>query len=96
MSDELLPSQDDQRLWTLLGAVELTYHPALAAGLLLGVEAVVSPVPAVLFDPLSITVTGRGLPITTLLAVVVLVDLASDVVGVSGTGWTGEWGGGDE
>jgi len=96
MTDEVVHSPADQYLWTLLGVVELTYHPALAVALLLAVEAVVSPVPAVLFDPLSITLTGQGLPVTTLLAVVVVVDLASDALGVYASGWTGAWGDEDE
>lgn len=90
MTDEIVRSQDDQRLWNLLGVVELTYHPALAVALLLAAD-VVSPVPAVVFDPLSITVTGRGLPITTLFAAVAVVDLISDAVGVYATDWTGRW-----
>lgn len=87
MNDELVSTPDDQRLWNLLGVVELTYHPALAIAALLAVNALVSPVPAVTFDPLSITVSGQGLPITTALAGVVLVDLASDVLAVYATGW---------
>jgi len=88
MPDERAHSPDDGRLWTLLGVVELTYHPALAVAVLLAVGAVVSPMPAVRFDPLSLTVTGRGLPVTTVAAAVVLADLTSDVVGVYATGPT--------
>lgn len=88
MTDELVRNQADDLLWGLLGVVELTYHPALAVAGLLAVDAVMSPVPVVKFDPLSIAVTGQGLPITTAFAVVVLVDLASDVVVVYATDWT--------
>ncbi len=42
MTDELVHNQTDERLWDLLGLVELTYHPALAVALLLAVDAVVS------------------------------------------------------
>lgn len=88
MDNQIVSSRDDRLLWNLLGLVELTYHPLLAIAALLAVGDVVSPVPAVTFDPLSVTGSGQGLPITTVLAVVVLVDLASDVLGVYATGWT--------
>jgi len=86
MNDELVSTPDDHLLWNLLGVVELTYHPALAIAALLAVNALVSPVPAVTFDPVSITVSGQGLPVTTALAGVVLVDLAGDILGVYVTG----------
>lgn len=96
MIDELIRNSDDQLLWNLFGFVEITYHPALAVAVLLAVNAIVSPVPAVMFDPLSIKVTGQGLPITTMFAVIVLVDLATDIVRVYATGRTMTWEGGDE
>lgn len=96
MTDELLTTSDDRFLWNLLGVVELTYHPALAVAVLLAVNAVVSPVPAVTFDPLAITATDQGLPLTTVFAVVVLVDMVSDVLDVYTTGWTVAVGDGDE
>jgi hypothetical protein len=96
MADDSVHNRGDRLLWNLLGVVELTYHPALAVAVLLAVNAVVSPVPVVTFDPLSVAATGRGLPITTALAVVVLVDLAGDVVGVYATGWAVAWRDGDE
>lgn len=96
MFDELVRTPDDQLLWNLLGVVEITYHPALAVAVLLAVDAVMSPVPAVTFDPLAITVTGQGLPVTRMFAVVALVELASDIAGVYGTSWTVTWGDGDE
>ncbi|MFB6228352.1 MAG: hypothetical protein ABEH88_07265 [Halobacteriales archaeon] len=87
MTVELVRNRGDELLWNMLGVVELTYHPALAVAVLLVVNVVVSPVPVVRFDPLSIAVSGQGLPITTLFAVVVLVDMASDVAGVWVTDW---------
>lgn len=96
MTDDVVPNRGDKLLWNLLGIVELTYHPALAIAALVVVNAVVSPVPVVTFDPLSVAATGEGLPITTAFAAVVLVDLAGDAAGVYATGWTAAWRDGDE
>lgn len=85
MTDVALPAEEF--LWNLLGVIELTYHPALAVAFLLGIETVVSSVPVVTLDPVSIAITGGGIPVTTLLAGVVLVDLATDAVGVYTTEW---------
>lgn len=87
MTVEVVRNKSDERLWNMLGVIELTYHPALAVAVLLAVNVVVSPVPVVTFDPLSIAASGQGLPITTVFAVVVLVDMASDIASVYATGW---------
>jgi hypothetical protein len=86
MSNEPARSAEEL-LWNLLGVVELTYHPTLAVAFLLAIEAAVSPVPVVTLDPVSVAVTGKGVPVTTLLAGVAVVDLATDAVGVYTTEW---------
>lgn len=74
-------------LWNLLGIVELTYHPALAVALLFAIDMAVSTVPVVTLDPVSVAITAEGIPVTTLLAGVALVDLVSDAVRVYTTEW---------
>lgn len=78
-------SPAEELLWNLLGVVELTYHPALAVALLLAIQVAVSPVPVVTLDPVSVAVAGKGVPVTTLLVGVAVVDLATDAVGVCTT-----------
>ena len=77
----------EEFLWNLLGIVELTYHPALAVAILFAIDMAVSPVPVVTLDPVSVAVTAEGIPVTTLLAGVALVDLGSDAVRVTTTEW---------
>lgn len=88
MSDDAFRTRGDDRLWDLLGAIELTYHPLLAVALLAGIEAAVSPVPSLALDPFSVGF-GGGIPVTRFLEGVVLVDLLDDVVGAYAGGWFG-------
>lgn len=78
---------DEEFLWDLLGIIELTYHPVLVVALLFGIEAALSSVPVVTLDPVSVAITAEGIPVTTLLAGVALVDLATDAAGVYTTEW---------
>jgi len=90
MSDDAFRIRGDDRLWDLLGAIELTYHPVLAIALLAGIEAIVSPVPSLVFDPFSIAIGGGGgIPLTRFFAGIVLVDLLDDVMVAHATGWFG-------
>lgn len=75
------------RVWDLLGIVELVFHPALALALLAGVGLLVSPMPAVRFDPVSVTTGGGGVPLTWLLGGVVVVDFVADAAQVVTTEW---------
>ena len=85
MNDETAKS--DEFLYDLLGVVELTYHPAVTVAFLLALDAAVSPVPVITLDPVSVAAAGEGVPVTTLLAGVALVDMCSDAVGVYATAW---------
>jgi hypothetical protein len=76
----------DRIVYAVLGVVEISYYPAVALAVLLTVEAVVSPIPAVALSPPGITLADRGLAVTALLEVAVVVAFVHDLLALIARG----------